>query len=285
VAVNVVHTPSPAFRRITSATQSGAVLKPLLHAYLFDAKWPELNLNLPAQKASRKPDGWFHPSTHPLWPERMLYYYLTEPEKLIPEPLEYMGTMSVTIGTLMHLFIQECLRDQGVLLNPEQLAADGIATDDKGEPYLVDDECGSRGHTDGITQVDVPAFPQWGRQSFEFKTSNNMKLSKIEDLDLDTFKEKWPDYWAQQQEYLRMSGYGLSIVLMLGMGYPWDIREFHIPADPMWQHQIREKYLRVRAAVRHGQPPQPCCGPGSKEAKACVARAACPIGTMQIRRR
>lgn len=259
----------------------GTVLKPLLHAYLYEARWKEdMLLTLSKRDGPREPDGWFHPSEHPLWPERMLYYYLSAPESMVPEPLAYMGTMSVTIGTLMHLFIQECMRDHGVLLSHAQLIAEGIPCDEKGEPSLIDEEVGSRGHTDGITNVHLPDYPDLARQTFEFKTSNDFKLKGINDLDNEAFKEKWPVYWAQQQEYMRMSGYRVAIVLFLGMGFPWNLREFHIPADERFQSQIKEKYLRVRHAVEVGQPPAPCCGPRSIEAKACPARTVCPIGSM-----
>jgi hypothetical protein len=273
---------TPAFRRVANAAAKGTVLKPLLHSYLFEARWKEdMTLVLGKADGPRAPDGWFHPSTHPLWPERMLFYYITQPDLIVPEPLEYMGTMSVTIGTLMHLFIQECLRDQGVLLGPGQLRAEGIVCDEKGEPFLVDEECGSRGHTDGITSVHLPLFPAYERQNFEFKSGNIMKLSKIQDLDLEAFKTTWPHYWAQQQEYLRMSGYQVSVVLMLAMGYPWELREFHIPADERWQIQVRDKYLRVRAAAEIDQAPMPCCGVGSAESRSCPARTVCPVALMK----
>lgn len=277
-----MHKPGPAFRTLIKDAVHGTVLKPMLHAYLYEARWPEdIHFTLTKADGPRKPDGWFHPSTHPLWPERMLYYYLTEPDLMLDEPLEYMGTMSVTIGTMMHLFIQECLRGHGVMLTPDQLRADGIQCDDKGEPALVDEEAGSRGHTDGIVACELPLYPGVGRQSFEFKTSNDMTLSKIDDLDIEAFKTKWPHYWAQQQEYLRMSGYQVSVVLMLAMGYPWTMREFHIPSDERFQHQVRDKYLSVREAAEDRQPPLPCCGVRSKEAKACPARTICPIGRMK----
>jgi len=609
---------TPAFRTIMKDAEAGLVLKPLLHAYLYDARFPEtFTVEFRRKDRVRTPDGWFHPSSHPMWPERLLYLYLTEPDKIEAEAMEYMGSMSVTIGTAMHSFIQMCLRDQGVLLTVEQMDAEGIPHDDEGEPYLEDPLCGSRGHTDGILNLHLPKFPLLTRQVFEFKclapetivntpggpvraedllvgdevwawgsrlergrvkamvdngirpvwtittkagrdvkvteehpfltshgwvktkdlrpldclrvatgderpdrlddiawfiglmvgdgclvghhvglsnrdadilaqaeriavalgarmvpsgadwrfssergpslnpvkelmrgaglqdknsrtkaipamiweggpnawvgflsgyfdadgcaqppvsaswssvnhpllvdcqtmlallgvrssivevhqwyrdcdhlswrlvvrdrlackrladlltvtsrskaerlgefsrlgaisrcrpsgdvewdvvvsvteglarptvgvevdgwhthvteglvthnTSNLSKLQKLEDLDLEAFIELWPAYYAQQQEYMRMSGYGVSVVIFLAMGYPWTIKEFHVPADPKFQNQIKEKYLRVRQSVVHGDLPMPCCGARSATSRSCPARFVCPVGLM-----
>lgn len=274
------------FRTLVNDAAKGAVLKPILHAYLFEARFPgRFTVEFRKEEHVRKPDGWFHPSEHPLWPERMLYYYLTEPDSIEREPLEYMGTMSVTMGKAMHSFIGMCLKDQGVLLGKEQLEAEGILCDDDGEPTLVDEQHRRRGHTDGILQVHMPTFPHFSRQIYEFKTSNDMKLRKLEDLDLDAFRETWPSYWTQVQEYLAMSGYQVAIVLFLGMGFPWTMKEFHIPADVQWQQEMKAKYTRVLTAVEDRQVPNPCCAPGSAESTSCPARHVCPIGQLTVRMR
>ena len=47
----------------------------------------------------RVPDGFFHPSTHPRWGERMLFYYLTQPDRMIPEDIGYENRMAMVMGT------------------------------------------------------------------------------------------------------------------------------------------------------------------------------------------
>lgn len=271
-----------AFRGLMKEVQNGTVVKPLLHSYLYEAAWPEdFAVHFKKGTSRRKPDGWFHPSEHPLLPHRMLWFYLTEPDSLIPEEFAYMNTLSVTIGTAMHHFIETCLKHMGVMLDTEELEAEGFEVNKKnGEPQARDRELGATGHMDGVLRIHVPTVPHRKLHLFEFKTSNGKTLNKMEDLDLVAFMEKWPEYYAQAQEYLRMTGYDLSIVLFMEMGYPWTLKEFHIPANPRFQADTAGKYLHVRQAQASGIMPDPCCAPRSKEAKACPARAVCPIGKL-----
>lgn len=269
-------TAKPAFRKVLSDLSKGTILKPMLHSYLFEAAFPDLDLGFKKHElGARAPDGWFHPSTHPLWPERMLYWYLAEPTKFLAEPMEYMGTLSVTIGSVMHSFIQACLADLGVLVGPK----DGLPYDftPTGEPKVVDEETGARGAMDGIVKMMIPSLPNVPRHGFEFKTRTPL-AGKINDLDLATYKAKHPVYYAQNQEYMRLSGLSNFIVVFLSMGYPWEMTEIHVPADQYFQEEVRQKYLRVRRAVADGIMPEPCCGPRSADAKMCPARNVCPVG-------
>lgn len=269
-----------AFHGLMKEVQQGTVLKPLLHSYLYEAVWPEdFAITFKKGSSRRDPDGWFHPSEHPLWPHRMLWFYLTQPDKLLPEEFAYMNTLSVTFGSAAHGFIETCLKHLGVLLTAEELAAEGFEVNLKnGEPVARDRAVGSTGHMDGVLRLHLPAAPDRKLHLFEFKTSNERKLSRIEDLDLQAFIETWPGYYAQAQEYLRMTGYAYVIVLFMALGYPWEMREFHVPANPQFQNDTAGKYLFVREAAASGIMPDPCCSPRSKESKACPARMVCPVG-------
>lgn len=271
------------FATVAKKAGQGLILAPRLQAYLYDAEWPEdFSITFRKGANSRPPDGWFHPSEHPVWPARMLYYLLAQPSGMQREMMEHGNTLSVTMGTAMHGFIEVCLTHIGILLNHEQLIEQGFQIDRaSGEPMVIDEEAGSRGRMDGILWVPsgaIGVLEGLDLAHFEFKTSNNQTLQSIDDLDLDAFIAKWPGYYAQAQEYLRMSGLRATVLLFLGMGYPWTIREFHIPANPRYQEDVRTKYLEVRAHVQRGTMPPPCCVSGSKEAKACPARTICPIG-------
>lgn len=266
--------PTANFSRIVKGIGEGVVLKPLLHSYLFDADFPEdFSVDFHQHKMKRDPDGWFHPSTHPLWPARKLWLYANHPDACIVLPKEYMGALSVTIGTAVHSFIQMCLDAMGVLVMSERIV-DGLP-EPSPEHYVEDIALRSRGSMDGVLKLTIPGRAET-RQLFEFKTSNLMKLSKLKDLDLDAFRNTWPDYYVQVQEYMRMSGLRLAVVLFMAMGYPWELREFHVPFDESIARDISAKY---RLAVQPDMP-QPCCGPGSKTAKACEMRLACPVGQM-----
>lgn len=274
------------FNAIMRDAQHGTVVKPLLHSYLLDAKWTsDFAITFKKGPTSRKPDGWFHPSEHPSWQARQLYYLITQPDDLDAELLEYKSTLAVTVGTAMHGFIEMCLKDIGILLGPERLRELGFQVHPKsGEPAVSDPEAGSRGHMDGVLEIFLPDFPKEPYPLFEFKTSNENVLRKIEDLDLEAFIRMFPEYYAQAQEYLRMSGRSVSVVLFMQMGFPWTLKEFHIPANPRYQRGVQMKYLQVRKAVEEGELPEACCGPGSKEAKSCPARGICPIGQITVRR-
>jgi hypothetical protein len=276
-----VTTAAPAFRKVLTDLSKGTVLKPLMHSYLFEAEFPDLDLSFPKRDMGRRsPDGWFHPSEHVLWPERMLYWYLAEPDKVIGEPMEYMGTMSVTVGSIMHSFTQQILKHQGLLLAETELEDLGYAINSTGEPTVADVPTGARGSMDGILRLTLPKYLASPHQGFEFKTRSPL-AKPIEDLDLDAYKAKHPGYWAQNQEYMRLSGLDVFVVLFMAMGYPWELTEIHVPADPFFQEQVRQKYMRVRAAEEAREMPEPpCCGPRSADAKVCPAREVCPVGRL-----
>lgn len=252
------------FQSLVSDASAGVVLRPILRTYLHDAVFPpEFSVTFKKHKMQRDPDRWFHPSTHPMFTARMLYFYRTEPEKIITEVIESMGTLSITVGHAMHSFIQMCLEDQGVLLGSEV--------------YVEDKETQTRGHMDGVLNIDVPnSFEP--EPIFEFKTTNMNRLSTLEDLNVEQFKLKFPGYYAQQQEYMRLSGKRLSVVLMMAMGYPWDMREFHLPYHEGFANGVADKYREVLRAEAEGWVPEECCGIGSKQAEVCPARAVCPVG-------
>lgn len=252
---------NPQFRNLARQVTSGLVLAPILTTYLHDAKYPpEFNVAFSNHGGSRAPDGWFHPSTHPRQPARQLYYYMAEPEKVVSEPLEYMGALSTTMGTAIHGFVQMCLKDQGCLVDDEV--------------YVENAETRSRGSMDGVLQLPSYESPV----GFEFKTSNQMKLNGIVDNDVEAFRHKWPHYYSQVTEYMRISGLRKFIVLFMAMGYPWTLKEFQIDYDLSHAMEIETKYRQVLHAVEHQEVPDPCCLPGSAQAKACGARFVCPVG-------
>ena len=255
---------------------AGLLVKPLLHNYLFDAKFPAFSLHFEKQDMERKPDGWFHPSTHPNWSASALFRYIAYPERFPVERKQYMGTLSVTIGKVMHEFIQMCLTDAGVMPRDMQVCTMCPPQYECKEAGFAIEETRDRGHVDGLLDLSSlgPRVPQTKVfPIFEFKTSHDNfgKLSRIEDDDLDTFRQKWPDYWAQQQRYQHMSGRRWSVVLFMETMYPWTMREFHVPYDAAWNQQVDLKYRSVLHAVETGQEPFCCRQKGCPSARLCGA--------------
>lgn len=257
------------FQQAVRNVRKGMVLKSLVQNYLHDVpslRWPEM----PERDfGDRPPDGWFHPSTHPLWPERALFDYLANPARIASEPPDYMRTLSLAFGVAMHGFMAYILESAG--LRPPELQRCEICRPEAecNEPGVQDEEAGERGHMDGI--LALPGY--YGEDIFEFKTANNRNLSRVPDLDLDAFRAKWPDYYAQQQSYLRMSGRRRSVVLIMSLGYPWDMREIHVPFDPAFADDTREKYMRVRQAVADQRAPG--CGCLRAQRNGCPSRGLC----------
>lgn len=256
---------TPTFTRLADMASRELLVKPLVYSYFFESKFPdEFGITFRKLKPSRKPDGWLHPSTHPMMPERLLYHYLAHPEAWEDKPFPFASRMAVLMGSATHDFIEMGLDDLGLLVKPEgRCACCGRRQPDQCHEHgVLDAELGSRGHLDGILKLRDGMV-------FEFKTAKS--LDGLGDNDVAAFRAKYPTYYAQQQEYMRMRGLREALVLFMQMGTPWDMREILVPFDPAFSQQITDKYRYVRRCVERGTPPQPCCAPRSAQAKSCQA--------------
>ena len=252
------------FRTVVTSLSKGEVLIPLIRSYLDDPAFPEFRVTV-KRFINRPPDGWFHPSTHPTWPERMLYYYLMHPEEFIGEPYDPLSALTVTQGQFWHSFMETCRLDCGYLTAANVPVADADA--------------GSRGEMDGASRDG---------EVYELKTMREPKARKIAKGNPDdpevlaSFRQLVPGYYAQGQEYMRLSGLKRWRLLIISLEWPFPMREISMRYEPAVAERVRQKYLNVRQAVEDERPPQPCCGPGSKEAQVCPARAVCPVGRRSL---
>lgn len=277
--------PSAALRREGAAAANGYVLAPLMRLYIAEGRFPlNTRIVLPGGDPERKPDDWFHPSSHPTMPARRLYYYLTSPERWDPEPWGYEGRMSVTIGTLEHAIVQMALDDLGVLQRPTGTCPCcsrpyGTGEGECGEPGVVDPVLRRRGHMDGVVRTE-----RLGITGMDVKTINHFSVAKIPDGPdspeaLEWLKAKHPYYYGQMQEYMALSGLRLMVMLFIGMGLPWTMKEIHVEYDPGYVVALEAKYRAVRKAVEAGELPEACCPPFSAQATSCPA-SSCPIKRM-----
>lgn len=273
---------TPRFRRTAQQIATDLHLVPLAEAYLRAARFPDFfQVAFRNEGLERVPDGFFHPSSHPLLAERQLYWYLTaDPKDLIGEDIAYENRMAMIMGTAVHSFLQMCLTDAGLLLKPSGTCVacgreHGRRKTQCEEWGALDRTLGRRGHMDGILNL-----PLWGRGHFEFKTINPRAAIGLAHHDLDWLKTKKPEYYAQVQEYLDMTGMQKSLILFCVLGFPWKLVEIEVPFDHAFVVAQRAKYARVRAAQEAGVPPDPCCAVGSKQAKTCFARQVCPVGRL-----
>lgn len=250
---------SPTFRKVLGGAVIGEKIIPVVQAALWSPDFKSFTVEVRSWE-DRPPDGWFHPSTHPLWPERMLMYYLTHAESLQAEPFDPASTMAITQGNFWHSFIEKVLLEAGVW--------------NAVEVYVEDPETGARGSMDGVSDDEVG----------EFKTMRGARAAKIAKGSpdspevIESFKVLAPDYYAQGQEYMRLSGIRRWRGVILSLEYPFPMREVAMGYDHAWNYQVAEKYKRVRQAVADQTMPQPCCAPASKDAQVCPARLVCPVG-------
>lgn len=261
--------PSGRFKRVIQAAEGNTVLIPILYGYLEGGKLPNpFTISVRGGTGTNAPDDWFHPSAHPRMGERQLYLYLTQPDRWEPEPFDYTIKMSAMVGSVIHDIVETALTDLGYLIEPkgECLACGRKQPQDCHEHGAVDIRTRSRGHMDGLLRTG----------GFEFKTCHPLALKDITSNDLEAFRAKWPYYYSQVQEYMRMTGLPQYTVLFWAMGNPWTMKEFTVPADHMLHIETERKYLAVRRAVAEGQMPEPCCAPRSVESRSCPAMG-CPI--------
>lgn len=264
-------TPPNKLKKFIQASEGGTEIIPPLYAFLMDEKLPDpltVKVTGHGRLRRRKPDGWFHPSGHPLMTARQLYFYLTEPDKWRPQEFDYTIKMSALIGSVVHEIVEAGLTKLGFLIVPEgTCVACGKEQPRKCREHgAIDEETGSRGHMDGKLGVGGKV------RGFELKTAWPLALRNIDNNDVVAFRAKWPYYYAQVQEYMRMTGLTEYKVIFWTMGNPWEMREFTIQADLPFQAGVRKRYLEARQAVADGAPPmEPCCWIGSPLLNQCPA--------------
>lgn len=250
-------TAAPNFRKVLQSVRNDEKVVPLLRSALWDPSFKSFTVKVEGFR-SRPPDGWFHPSTHPLWSRPMLYHYLAGTPGMKEEPFDPQGTIAVTAGTFFHSFVQRVLVDHKVLEKQPVTCGCGAKHPERAEVYLEDREALSRGHSDGVT---------YEGDGFEFKTMHPAKMGKIPKGSpssqevLDWFLDRCPDYYAQAQEYLRMSGRQRMVVVIMSLTYPFEMREIHVPYNPFAATKVRDKYAEVIQAVADRRPFRCECGP------------------------
>ena len=234
----------------------GCLVKPLMIQAFLGSDWRSFDLFI-EWSGKRVPDRWFHPSTHPLQDERDLVAYMSAATGRAGgrEDLGWTGTMATKFGTVMHEVTGVMLDGYGITVplpqedcrvcgKPRPKPGRRKQAGQCGEHGVLDEATRSRGHMDKILHFSGP-----GNYGYDFKTRYGWGLNKVPDMDLEFFRKTWPQYYAQGQEYMRLSGLRKFIVLIMTLGSPWEFREFHFDYDPAWCAAIEVKYRRVLAAT------------------------------------
>lgn len=240
----------PNFRGIAEHAAAGCLVKPLILQIFQDEDFP-FQFDLHVQRSGwRPPDGWFHASSHPVMSEMELYAYLTHPELIERENMGYIGIMSTMFGSFLHEIMKAALSQTKVWVPVAQGTCPACGRTQPApcnEHGVADISTRSRGHLDGILN-----FGSFGTFGWDLKSAKALALTKCPDMVTDYFKEHWPHYYGQVQEYMRLSGLRKFIVSFIGVGNPWPMLEYHIDYDPIYALLVEQKYRRVLAAQRRG---------------------------------
>jgi len=243
----------PTFSTIARLAADDCLVKPLLINFFSGDQPFRVKVDL-ERSGERAPDDWFHASTHPTWTDRDLYLYLAHPERQEAEQLGYVAKMSMLMGTIMHEVTRLALIQMRVVV-PVPVGfcpACGLPQPRMCKEHgAADPATRSRGHLDGILN-----FGPAGTFGFDLKSIWPMGLNKVPDMDLEYFRAQMktgPRHYAQAQEYMRLTGLRKFIFLYMGLGNPWEWREFHIPFDPVHCARTEAKYRRVLSAVNEGR--------------------------------
>lgn len=246
----------PTLRGMADQAAPGCLLKPLFHKYVMDAAPQQMSL-LVSRPVQREPDGWFHASQHPLATDRELWLWMQGRSE--PEPPGYVFLMSVMFGSLAHAVFGSFTNWMGVsvpLAEGDCPACGRPRRPLRSRPnpakYCTEHgfthaETRARCHLDDILDFDGDRF------GLDFKTIRAFGLKGVPDMNAEYFREKWPKYWAQMQECMRLSGLRRYIVFFLSMGMPWEVREFHLEFDPGFAAATEAKYLAVLHHFSRGE--------------------------------
>lgn len=248
----------PTFTRLAEVTARGTLVKPLLHQFAMSDDVAPINI-IVDRPVMRGHDGWFHASQHPLLSAFELYQWMTSAS--VREDMSYIARMSVMYGSCAHGIMEAFLAWAGI--------AEPLPKGDCpacGRPYrplharpdprkyctehgFRHDATRARCHLDSIL-----GFGDGTRYGWDFKTIHQFGLRDVKDMDLDCFRDKWPEYWAQGQECMRLSGLRKYIFLFMTLGNPWETREFHFDFDPAFAMATEQKYLDVISHLERGIP-------------------------------
>lgn len=225
---------SALLRSILNEVRDKKILAPIIRSTLHDPNFKGFTLEVEGW-TPRPYDGWLHPSGQATWEVEELVRYLTEPESFSEEEPTLSFVLSVTQGKFWHTFIQRLLLDNGILVQDEVPLRDPLHR--------------RRGHTDGLLSTG---------ELLEIKTASARMIRKLTTAtDLRTAK---PEYYAQTQDYLDMAQVEHMRYLVMGMEAPFEIAEYIISADSMYQARQRLKYreaIDIAAEIMADREPLP----------------------------
>ena len=243
---------SPAFREgILQPLVRGDVLVPPVRAYLNNPNFGGMTIEVPPI-GKRAYDGWFHPSEHPAWAPRALMIYLVAPDLLAPRMFQASDILAMTAGSIWHAVIQHIFEEMDLV--------SGI------EVPLEHPATNARGKADAMREGEI----------VEIKTMRDMLLRKIESP--EDYIARFPGYYSQALEYMRMSGVRKERVLLIAVTYPFEMKEFVIEYDMLQAAEIEHRYrVAIQAAADRQLPMCSACNDDCPAKQLCKSMESAEI--------
>jgi hypothetical protein len=247
------------YENIFKSLANKELILPFLENQILADKWPEkYTITIDSSpyyglEADGSPDGYFHPSTHPLMGERELYlrFHPDTRDKMLSEPNSLQRQMTLGMGSSIHGILQAQMQMIG-LCPPENIEVE----------YIIE-EHHVRGRIDWIFQ-----HPSVGDVIVECKTRTGYKFDKTTIADM-------PSWDAQLSLAEYAMGKTEGVLLMMESAWPYRLRELpHVRNDVLLQ-QIFDKFDYVRMCLEANEPPRHCCTYGSPAMTSCDARFSC----------
>jgi hypothetical protein len=215
--------------------------------------WPEkYSIEIESSPYYGRGDGYFHPSTHALMDERLLFFIFH------PETRDKMRWPRRDLSSQLTLAMGKSLH--GVVQTQFQMA--GLCGPDDIEVEYINRKHHVRGRADFLVH-----HPNGGDYLVEMKTQNARQFYRQE-----TLKPEWD---AQLSIALDTMGYEMGILLLVEAGYPFRMKELRVPRNDELLSQVYSKFDRVRQAIDLDLLPKPCCEINSKMMQSCPARFSC----------
>jgi len=228
-------------------------ITPFFEHGVLSQKWPdEYTITIDSSPYYGLGDGKFHPSTHPLMGERLLWY-MFHPEfadKLIHEKRTVMSEMTLAMGSAIHGIMQT------------QFTMMGLCKEED-----IEVEYGSRQHNVRGRLDFLVHHPNGETIPVELKTQNVYAFSRQKEMKLE-----WDIQLSLEEDCL---GYSEGVLLVAEAGWPYTLKEYHHSRNDNLLSQTYTKFDNVRTAVALDRPPKACCALNSAEMTSCPARHLC----------
>ncbi|QDH91800.1 exonuclease [Mycobacterium phage Phrappuccino] len=255
-----------AYDSILKSLANREVILPILENQMRADAWPEkFTVEVDSSpyyglNPDGTPDGYFHPSTHPLRTARQLYYeFHPDHRHLIEhEPYSMQRLMTVSVGSSLHAILQTQFQMTGLITDPADIEAE-----------YINKEHHVRGRTDAVVH-----HPTLGPVIVEIKSRTGFKFDKTTIADMPSWEIQTSlacDNLSERYD----TDFTYAILLMVETGWPFRMKELRVERNDALLREVYDKFDLVRAAIAANTPPPYCCALNSKEMKSCHARHAC----------